>query len=479
MNEKLNDALNEIRDDYIADAATLRQKPRWVWIPAVAAVMAVIILASAFFWPEDSGPSLEHSGSASTASTASSSVSPSTNAAEDYLKLHAKVLAQADYSLQKRPDYPLGFNANQELKDFYEKTIAQLLSNTEGKNKVYSPVNLYMALCLAAELSDGNTQVLELLGSDSLESLRQQASIIWNYTYNDINEEYKKVKTTLANSLWLQNGLEYDAEILEILANNYFASAYQANLGAPETNLAIAEWIDQNTGNLLTEVTKEIKLEPDTVFAAVSTVYYQASWESEFSEKSNFEGIFHGTQDAACTYMKKQITGTYYWNEEFTATALRVGSGYMYVFLPAEGKTPEDLLASGDYLDCVYGDTEDASIQSTHININVTMPKFDIHSEGSIKSDWKALGLTDLFDYGKMPFEKFFKSGSAALSDVEQATRVAIDEEGITGASFIIMEAASGGMPPKDEVDLVLDRPFLFVITGGAPLFAGIVNDLS
>jgi len=34
-------------------------------------------------------------------------------------------------------------------------------------------------------------------------------------------------------------------------------------------------------------------------------------------------------------------------------------------------------------------------------------------------------------------------------------------------------------MPPKDEVDFVLDRPFLFVLTGtdGMPLFVGVVND--
>ena len=33
-------------------------------------------------------------------------------------------------------------------------------------------------------------------------------------------------------------------------------------------------------------------------------------------------------------------------------------------------------------------------------------------------------------------------------------------------------------MPPKDEVDFVVDRPFLFVITGAdsLPLFAGVVN---
>jgi hypothetical protein len=35
-------------------------------------------------------------------------------------------------------------------------------------------------------------------------------------------------------------------------------------------------------------------------------------------------------------------------------------------------------------------------------------------------------------------------------------------------------------MPLQDEIDFVLDRPFLFVITGedGLPLFIGIVNQV-
>ena len=56
--------------------------------------------------------------------------------------------------------------------------------------------------------------------------------------------------------------------------------------------------------------------------------------------------------------------------------------------------------------------------------------------------------------------------------------RVAIDEEGCTAAAFTAMETCGAAMPPDEEVDFVLDRPFIFVITGdsGLPMFAGVVN---
>jgi len=63
------------------------------------------------------------------------------------------------------------------------------------------------------------------------------------------------------------------------------------------------------------------------------------------------------------------------------------------------------------------------------------------------------------------------------LSQAKHAARVSIDEEGCTAAAFTVMEASGSGMP-EDEVDFVIDRPFLFAITNdaGFPLFIGIVN---
>ena len=54
---------------------------------------------------------------------------------------------------------------------------------------------------------------------------------------------------------------------------------------------------------------------------------------------------------------------------------------------------------------------------------------------------------------------------------------MAIDEEGVTAAAYTVMAAAGSSAPPEDEVDFVLDRPFLFVLASddGLPLFAGTV----
>jgi len=65
----------------------------------------------------------------------------------------------------------------------------------------------------------------------------------------------------------------------------------------------------------------------------------------------------------------------------------------------------------------------------------------------------------------------------AFLEKIEHGATVSIDEEGVTAAAYVAMNMAGSAMPPEDEIDFVLDRPFLFVITSsdGLPLFIGTV----
>ena len=73
------------------------------------------------------------------------------------------------------------------LYPFLNKSIPAFLSGAEGENRVYSPLNVYMALAMLSELTDGETraQVLDLLGVKDLKALRAQTSALWNANYSD------------------------------------------------------------------------------------------------------------------------------------------------------------------------------------------------------------------------------------------------------------------------------------------------------
>ncbi len=441
MKDKLTDALNEVRDDFIAEAAQPRKKHRWTWIPAIAAVLALVILVGSF---------------------------------ADSWALGARAISQADYEKHSDVKWEVGRTLKEQLRDFMGRSMTQVLSQAGVENLTYSPINLYMALAVTAELSGGNGQLLELLGAQNLEALRQQANLVWNACYRDRNN---KEKTTLANSVWLREDILYNKEVLDILAENYYTSSYKADFGTASTNRAIASWVNEQTGNILKEQTAKIDLPAETVFALYSTVFFQAKWVQEFSPFSNTNGLFHGTQDVNCTFMNKnEMIGSYYWGEDFGAVQLHLKNGStMWLILPDADKTVDDVIAAGEYLDVIMGQSENQK----SMKINLSLPKFDITSSGDLKKDLQAMGVTDIFE--RTDSFTGFLEGPAWIDAVNQATRVKIDEEGVTAASYIEIPGAMSPMPPDEIIDFILDRPFLFVIANNydLPLFAGVVNDLS
>ena len=114
-----------------------------------------------------------------------------------------------------------------------------------------------------------------------------------------------------------------------------------------------------------------------------------------------------------------------------------------------------------------------------YLIINQSVPKFDVVSDMSLVEELMELGVTDVFDSSKSDFSPLTKDMTEIyVSQVEHAARVKIDEEGCEAAAYTAIILCGAAMPPEEEVDFVLNRPFLFAITGtdGLPLFLGVVN---
>lgn len=94
------------------------------------------------------------------------------------------------------------------LGHFLSVSIPEFLSGT-AENEVYSPLNVYIAMAMLAELTDGNSrsQILEVLGADSIGQLRQDVSAVWNGAYRDDGT----VTSVLANSLSGFTGMDQRA----------------------------------------------------------------------------------------------------------------------------------------------------------------------------------------------------------------------------------------------------------------------------
>ena len=474
MRDKLTEALDHISDQHIAEAAAAKNRRRYLIPAAIAAVLALVLVIGAILQPL--APSTPGNVTLSNKFLVAQPQYPQlTPYPTDYTDDDGYLNWQADQlALHRQPE---GYADS--LNHYFAAITGQLLSNTKGENAACSPVNIYLALAMLAETTDGNSrqQILDLLGADSIDKIRTQAEQVWKAHYNNDG----LTTSILANSLWLEEGYPYNKETVQLLAEKYYASVFQGDLGTEEMDKALRNWINEQTGGLLREQTNELTLDPQTVLALVSTLHYQVQWLNEFQEKENTESAFHGTAgDTTETFMRQTlIYNPYYWSDHFGAVSLNLeDNGRMWLILPDEGVTPEELLSSGEAMDFLQQNANKYENQKS-LMIHLSVPKFDISSDLEISRQLKELGITDVFVPGTADFSPIIPENDGGyVSQVKHAARVAIDEEGVTAAAFTMIARCGAGMPPKDEMDFTLDRPFLFVIESqdGLPLFAGIVN---
>lgn len=362
------------------------------------------------------------------------------------------------------------------LEGFFEESIRQFLSGSQGQNKVYSPINVYMALGMLAEVTDGRSreQILTLLGLDNMDALRTQARAIWNANYRNDGAS----TMILASSLWLNENVNFMQSTMDSLAENYYASSYQGTMGSTELDRALQAWLNEQTDGLLTDQASQVSLDPETVMALAATISFHAKWHNEFSENRTKKGVFHGTNgDINCDFMHQGGSRTYYWGEQFSAVTQGFeNNGGMWFILPDEGVSVDELLQDEQVMKFILtNEWED----SKYLIVNLSVPKFDVVSDMDLSSGLRALGVTDVFDPGTSDFSPMTSDAEEIyLSQTMHAARVMIDEEGCTAVAYTVMAASGSAMPPDEEIDFTLDRPFLFVITGAdkLPLFVGIVN---
>ena len=364
---------------------------------------------------------------------------------------------------------------------WFTSSIPVLLQGAGDENRVCSPLNVYMALAMLAAVTDGQTQgqILDALGADSLDELQTRAALLWQEnSWND-----GLVTSLLANSIWLQDGYEYNEDTLKKLGEEFFASAFSGEMGSEDYNKQLQSWLNDNTGGLLTEQAGSVQLRPETVLALVSTIYYSAQWSDQFYEGNNTQETFHApTGDETATFLHSSRSGTVYYGDRFMATELPLrSSGSMWLLKPDAGVTPEDLLQSEDAVGFLLANGSWSQTQQAEVDLS--LPKFDVSSDLDLLDALAQLGMTDVQTPGAADFTPLTTANQLplALTEAKHAARVKIDEDGCEAAAYTILAVCeTAAMPPEEIVEFTLDEPFLFAITGadGLPLFVGIVNQV-
>ena len=144
----------------------------------------------------------------------------------------------------------------------------------------------------------------------------------------------------------------------------------------------------------------------------------------------------------------------------------------MWLILPQEGVSPEDIAGDAALLSLLCGEAE-----TVNAEVELAVPRFDVSARQELIPVLQKLGAGDVADRAKADFSPLTGDRSLHLSAASQSVRVAADETGVSAASLSYL-AYAGANTPVQKITFTLDRPFLFAVCGkdGIVRFAGTVH---
>lgn len=395
-----------------------------------------------------------------------------------------------------KPKYPgkIGFNDSEErlkrreeideefidnLKKFSFNSASMILKEEDSKtNALYSPMSLYMALAMMAESAQGSTQeeILKAISMNDMDMIREQTGKLFRklYFYNEIG------RLNLANSLWLNKDIEFNKSFLDKMAADYYAHSFSVDFDDKYTSRKISEWVSEHTGGKLGTDPDDFPIDSEQVMTLLNTVYFYDEWVDSFNADKTAKDTFHleDGNTISCDFMNMtRGSHRFVGADGYIASGLSFKNGGSMVFiLPDEGISSMDMVSDPAILSEAVNSLFSEKRQFGKVIFKI--PKFNYKAELDLRKSVESLGIKSVFEAGTADFTPLSETKPIFVSEIKQSAAISIDEKGCEATAFTKIDYV-GAARPDGTAEMILDRPFIFAITGAdaCPLFIGVINN--
>jgi serine protease inhibitor len=291
-----------------------------------------------------------------------------------------------------------------------------------------------------------------------------------------------EVVLDVANSLWGQQGLEWQQQFLDALARHYGAGMRLVDYRRdPDAAAAlISAWTSEQTHGKIPELVPAGVLDFLTRLVLVNAVYFKAAWQEPFDQPSPRRPFT--TEDGS----RVEVTMM---SHDLHRAAFCVGQGWRAARLAYIGGDVAMAIVVPD--PGVSVGTVEASLDGPGLGglltsfrpvraIRVEMPRWTFRLQSQLNTHLGALGMPTAFDPDEADFSGMTTQERLHISHVLHEAFIAVDEEGTEAAAASAVVAQTLSLPATPPLVLTADRPFLFVlfdVTTGTPLFIGRVSN--
>jgi serpin B len=364
-----------------------------------------------------------------------------------------------------------------------------LSSEAPDENLFFSPFSISTALGMTYAGADGETGVqmaevmkftlpraslhrsfhglLEKLGSEYRESLGSEAA--------------EPLALDVANALWVDATFRLLDDYVNLVASEYGAEARNVDFsGDPEgARVAINDWVSDRTRERIRDLLAPGVITGMTRVVLTNAVYFKGSWMHQFQEGATWDDDFTRLDGSAVSVPMMHQTEAFAYGKGFGCSAISLpysdGMSSMLILLP-----DEDI---GEFESSLDLDTLEAIRENLfRSQVYITMPSFEFTSSFSLKETLEEMGMTDAFDPAVADFTGFTGNKDLYISAVIHKAFVKVDETGTEAAAATAVVMALTSASPQQPEELVLDRPFLFMVIDdltGSILFMGRIVDPS
>lgn len=362
--------------------------------------------------------------------------------------------------------------------DLYRQLMA------EDGNLFYSPYSISLALAMtyAGARAETERQMAETLNFDLPQASLHPAFNALDLqlrplTRADSSEDFR---LNIANSLWGQQGFEFQPEFLDTLAENYGAGMYRVDYAQFEqARQLINDWVADQTEQKIEDLIPEGALNPLTRLVLANAIYFKANWVYPFDQDATAPADFTLLDGSTVSVPMMALSANlaYARGENYQAVQLpyRESNTAMLVVVPDSGAFDafqQGLDAAGlEQLMTGFGGAQ----------VELEMPKFSIESSFGLRDALTEMGMPLAFDPDQADFSAMSAASDMYISDVVHKAYVNVDEEGTEAAAATGVIVGVTSMP-AETVQLTIDRPFFFLIVdraNGTILFMGRVVDPS
>ncbi|MDO4428411.1 MAG: serpin family protein [Atopobiaceae bacterium] len=354
--------------------------------------------------------------------------------------------------------------------DTYDFALDLLRQSADGENALVSPLSVLSALAMTENGADGETlaQMEQVTGM----SVGELTDLL--QAYGALVDDGP---LSVANSVWLRDsdGLVVEDDFLETCGERLGAQVFSAPFD-DSTVADVNAWISEKTHEMIPSMLERIS--EDAQLLLVNALAFEGGWEDPFDSELVSPDTFTREDGTERDVTMMRSTEDSYLENELATGFVKPYEGYDYAFvglLPAEGVTVDELLASldGSALEELLTPVEGAGA-------DIGLPKFTAAYEAELGDALRALGMTDAFDPDLADFSRMGTSdrGPLAVGGVLHKTFIDVNEEGTraAAATVIAMDAAAAPGDPIEYHEVILDRPFVYLIMDlrcDLPVFIG------